>query len=94
MFGIDLLCEIKATFPKTDVIVMTGHASIETAVEALRLGAYDYLFKPFDDLDVVLDAIRKIYEKRLALEENERLQQELKAKTADLESYIKMIERV
>ncbi len=86
--GLDLLREIKATFPNTDVIIMTSHASIETAVEALRLGAYDYLFKPFDGLDVVSHAVSKTFEKRQALEENERLHQELKVKTANLESYV------
>lgn len=89
--GIELLREIKETFPKTDVIIMTSHASLETAVEALRLGASDYLLKPFDDLNVVSHVVRKAFEKRQAAEENERLHQELNERTADLESSVKRL---
>jgi DNA-binding NtrC family response regulator len=91
LHGIDLLREIKTTCPKSDVIVMTSYASVETAVEALRLGAADYLFKPFDDLDFVSLVVRKIFEKQRTVAENERLHQELTAKTADLESYVKRL---
>jgi putative nucleotidyltransferase with HDIG domain len=89
--GIELLREIKTTYPKTDVIIMTSNASIETAVKALRLGASDYLFKPFEDLDVVSHVIRKVLEKRRIANENERLHQELEAKTADLESSVRRL---
>jgi DNA-binding response OmpR family regulator len=44
--GIDVLAAIRQQFPDTIVIVLTAHASLETAVEALRQGAHDYLFKP------------------------------------------------
>jgi len=47
MSGIALLKEIKAHWPDTDVIMLSGHATIESAVEATKLGAYDYLTKPF-----------------------------------------------
>ena len=77
--GIDLLREIKTLYPKTDVIIMTSNASIETAVKALRLGASDYLFKPFDDLNVVSHIIGKAFEKRQISDENERLHQKLNA---------------
>lgn len=90
--GIELLREIRADFPKTDVIVMTSHASLETALSALRLGAYDYLFKPFDDLSVVLHLAKKAVEKQQAEEENERLHQELTAKTSELESHVKRLD--
>lgn len=46
MDGIEVLKAMSRQSPNTAIIVLTGHASLETAVEALRLGAYDYLFKP------------------------------------------------
>ncbi len=47
MSGVDVLRHVKETEPGTPVIMVTAYASAETAVEALRLGAYDYLTKPF-----------------------------------------------
>src|SRR3954462_7292417 len=44
--GIEVLEQIKQVSPDTEVIIMTGHASIETAIEAVRLGAFDYITKP------------------------------------------------
>ncbi len=45
--GIELLRQIKALLPRTEVAIMTGHGSIESAVDAMKLGAYDYIEKPF-----------------------------------------------
>ncbi len=89
--GIDLLREIKTLYPKTDVIIMTSNASVETAVKALRLGATDYLFKPFDDLNVVSHVVGKAFEKRQIADENERLHQKLKTKSEDLESSVRRL---
>ena len=46
--GLDLVSMCRDQFPNTAVIMVTGHGSVETAVEAMRLGAFDYLTKPFD----------------------------------------------
>jgi DNA-binding NtrC family response regulator len=46
MDGIETLREIKKSHPLVEVIMLTGHATIETAVEGMRLGAFDYLMKP------------------------------------------------
>ena len=46
MDGIEALREIKKTHPLIEVIMLTGHATVETAIEGMRLGAYDYLMKP------------------------------------------------
>src|SRR5262245_32262059 len=46
MTGIEVLEQLKQISPDTEAIVMTGHASTETAIEAVRLGAFDYLTKP------------------------------------------------
>ncbi len=51
--GLDLVSMCREQFPNTAVIMVTGHGSVETAVEAMRLGAYDYLTKPFDLGDLI-----------------------------------------
>jgi DNA-binding NtrC family response regulator len=48
MDGIEALREIKARHPLVEVIMLTGHATVETAIEGMKLGAFDYLMKPCD----------------------------------------------
>ena len=64
MDGITLLKKIKAHDPDVEVIIMTGFASLDSAVEALRYGAFDYIQKPFNKLDQVVNAIRQAWERR------------------------------
>ena len=61
MDGIETLREIKKKFPLVEVIMLTGHGTTETAVEGMKLGAFDYLLKPadFDDLALKLEGARK-----------------------------------
>jgi len=47
MGGVDLLCHIKRLLPGAEVAIMTGHGTVESAVDAMKLGAYDYIEKPF-----------------------------------------------
>jgi DNA-binding NtrC family response regulator len=63
MNGIELLTQLKAVSPNTEVVMMTGHASMETAMQALRLGAFDYMTKPckLAEIEAIL---HKIAEKR------------------------------
>ena len=48
MDGIETLGEIKKDYPLVEVVMLTGHATVETAIEGMKLGAYDYLMKPCD----------------------------------------------
>jgi len=48
MDGIETLREIKRNYPLTEVIMLTGHATVETGIEGMKLGAFDYLMKPCD----------------------------------------------
>jgi len=48
MDGIETLGEIKKAYPLIEVIMLTGHATVESAIEGMKLGAYDYLMKPCD----------------------------------------------
>ncbi len=74
--GIDLLKRSRALHPETVVMVLTAYASTETAVEALRLGAYDYFIKPFD-LDEVRVRIRNAVERKQLQDENRYLREQL-----------------
>jgi two-component system, OmpR family, response regulator CpxR len=51
--GIDTLREIKQLRPLTEVIMLTGHGTVDSAIQGMRLGAYDYLMKPTDTKDLV-----------------------------------------
>ena len=61
MDGIDTLKQIKKLYPIVEVILLTGHGSTETAVEGMKLGAFDYLMKPadFEDIKIKLENARK-----------------------------------
>lgn len=48
MDGIETLTEIKKKFPLVEVIMLTGHADVESAIDGMKQGAFDYLMKPFD----------------------------------------------
>jgi len=85
MTGIELLLKIKEEFPETQVIIMTSYASFETVTKALRHGAYDYLIKPFEDLDVISTAAKRAMEKIDRIYENQFEIEKLRKKVGDLE---------
>jgi len=76
--GLELLGKIKQLYPETQVIIMTSYASLDTAITALRHGAYDYFFKPFKDIELVSAATARATEKV-------RLVEELKVKNKKLD---------
>ncbi len=88
MSGITLLSETKKIAPETEVILITGYGSIETAVDAMKKGAYDYVTKPINDNEIK-SLINKIVEKAYILEEN-RVLKELIARE-NRSSYCNMI---
>ena len=77
--GIDILKKVKGNSPRTEVILITGHASAETAVKAMKEGAYDYITKPlnFEELQIILT---KAMEKHQLLNENVYLRKQLREK--------------
>ena len=76
MDGLELQRKIREVDPEIIVIIMTGYASVETAVQALKDGAYDYIMKPFDP-DDLSHVIRKALEHRRVKQENLRLRENL-----------------
>jgi DNA-binding NtrC family response regulator len=79
MDGLELLKNIKGTRPEVMVILMTAYGSIETAVEAMRIGANDYITKPID-LNELLIHISKVQKESLLLRENLLLRMEVRKK--------------
>ena len=67
MDGIETLKEIKKKKPLTEVIMLTGHASVESGIQGMQLGAFDYLMKPIA-LDELLEKVRQAYERKLIQE--------------------------
>jgi DNA-binding NtrC family response regulator len=78
--GLDVLDQVKSSRPEVEVIVMTGHASVESAVGCMRRGAFDYLEKPFGDAHRVRTTIRKAIERRQLVTRNRELEQELRGR--------------
>ncbi len=84
MGGLELMREMSRISPKLLVIFLTGFASLETAIEAIRQGAYDYITKPFEPSALVTTIERGLEKQRLS-GENEKLLESLKEKTQKLE---------
>jgi two-component system response regulator PilR (NtrC family) len=79
MDGMELVKNCLNICPQTSVIIITAHATVESAIEALRMGAFDYILKPFDFDDLLLKVKRLLNHKELALE-NQALRQEVEEK--------------
>ncbi len=102
MSGDDLLRRIKAILPRTEVAIITGHGSIESAVEAMKLGAYDYITKPFGAGQLKL-VLQRMKEKVRLVAENEYLrdmvssEQEVNAidgSSAKIQDVLRMVSRL
>ncbi len=79
MDGMELLREIKGKYPETDVVVMTGFGSIQAAVAATKLGAYDYITKPFKVEDF-RRVFQRLAELRELAAENRLLKEQLRTR--------------
>jgi two-component system, NtrC family, response regulator AtoC len=78
MTGLEFMPRLKELFPRCEIAIMTGHGSIETAVQAMRLGAYDYITKPFrvEELKLLL---QRMQEKVDLVAENQFLRERVSA---------------
>lgn len=76
MDGVEVLEKVQAIKPEIPFIMISGHGELETAVETMRLGAYDYISKP-PDLNRLLNAIRNALDKKKLIVENKRLKKKV-----------------
>ncbi len=102
MSGLEFLAQVKKLLPRTEVAIMTGYGSIESAVQAMKLGAYDYITKPFrvEELKMTL---QRMAEKVRLVAENEFLRERFKTETelhgivgshAKIQDILRMIARL
>ncbi|MCK5422427.1 MAG: sigma-54-dependent Fis family transcriptional regulator, partial [Deltaproteobacteria bacterium] len=80
--GIEALTRLKEMDPGLTILIITGYPSIETAVKAIKLGAYDYVTKPFTP-DVLRIAVSRALERKSLVTENQHLRQQLSMKNED-----------
>ena len=78
--GVELLRKIKEQLPRAEVAIMTGHGSIESAVEAMRQGAYDYIEKPFR-VEKLRQLLQRMAEKVRLVNENQFLRERVNTET-------------
>lgn len=81
MSGLEFLEKVRKVLPRVEIAVMTGHGSVETAVQAMKLGAYDYISKPFSPLEELRLFLRRMAEKVELVEENQFLRQRMDTET-------------
>lgn len=100
--GTDLLRKIKELLPRTEVAIMTGHGSIESAVEAMRQGAYDYIEKPFR-VERLRQLLQRMADKVRLVTENQFLRERVSAETqldgvigtsAKMQDVLRMVSRL
>src|SRR5208282_1325345 len=77
--GLEVLRRVKETHPDVDVIMITGLSQIDTAVQAMKLGAFDYISKPFEPDELKL-VVQRALERRRLLQENLNLKSEVSSK--------------
>lgn len=82
MSGMEVLQQIAAKWPEVCVVMATAVGDTQTAIDAMKMGAYDYITKPFNQDDVVLK-VRRAIEKRELLLENERHRLDLEKRVAE-----------
>ena len=103
MSGLEFLEKVKKMLPRAEVAVMTGHGSVETAVQAMKLGAYDYIAKPFSPLEELRLFLRRMAEKVRLVEENQFLRDRMDTETqlhgivgssAKIQDLLRMVSRL
>lgn len=84
--GFEIVHAAKAQTPPCEAMLITGYASLDSAVMALQIGAYDYILKPIEDVDLLLEKARKAIEKQELWRELQELREKAGAGTSSTES--------
>ncbi len=84
MNGLTLASEIHRIQPDTMIILMTGYASVNTAVEAIKRDVFDYILKPFQNMQIVLQTVRRGVERKRLLTERKTLVEDLRRTNEEL----------
>ncbi len=87
MDGIELLEKLNKLNEDTQIVLSTNNASLDTVLPALRAGAYDYILKPFDELDQITAVVNRAMEKVRLLAENRHLVEQLKISNQSLSEH-------
>jgi signal transduction histidine kinase/DNA-binding response OmpR family regulator len=91
MNGLEFLKQAKRNHPDMEVVMMSSHASVERSLEALRNGAYDFLVKPFDELEQVWFTVQRALERKHLAENNRTLVAELKQHNASITAAVERL---
>ncbi|MCH7636972.1 MAG: response regulator [Proteobacteria bacterium] len=84
MTGIELLGEVMKINENTQFIIMTSHASVENSIAALKQGAFDYIIKPFEELDLVIDTANRAIANLSAIRKQQYLLSTLSRQNVEL----------
>ncbi len=87
MNGMELLRSLRTSHPESEFIMITGHGTIEKAVEAMRIGAYDFITKPFKRMDI-LHVVDKALERHQLAMENRSLKKQLKELQSERHNFV------
>jgi len=93
MDGLAVLKSIRSTHPDLPVIVISGMGVVRDVIDALRLGAVDYLVKPIVDMEVLIHGVKKALERLDLVEQNTAYRQELEKANLELKDYVRILER-
>lgn len=91
--GLDVVKTVRSTGSRSHVVVMTGFSSVETAIESIRLGAFDYIAKPFQigEIEVL---VNRVLEHRRLVDENHRLLRQVAALTDQTRALDARLDRI
>lgn len=90
--GLEVLATVTKEFPEMPVIVVTGMGGVADAIEAIKLGAWDYITKPFDDISVIKHSVEKSLERAKLIRENREHREHLEVVNAQLTESLRKVE--
>ncbi|MCF6246831.1 MAG: response regulator [Desulfobacula sp.] len=92
MDGLEVLANVAEKNPKIPIIIVSGAGNISDTVEALRLGAWDYIIKPIQDMTVLYHAVNKVFERAEFIEEKHQYRRDLEKANVELKVSLETLE--